>query len=435
MNPKGGFTKKQSVAIVGAGPAGCACAYFSDKSKNEVTLFDFARPLHTLLYTGGGRCNLAYAEYDFKELAKFYPRGEKFLYSVFSKFATADTIDFFQNIWVDVYTQDDMRIFPVSNSAQETREAVLNAIKGCKIKREKVLRIEVKQATNCHPAFIAGSENVKADRSRIEVRDDNNAQDNCGFSFVTDCGSYNFDKVVISVGGRSGFALAQNLGHKIIEPKPALVGLISLQKLKSLQGVSLKNVSAAVYFENKKVAQATDDLIFTQSGISGPLAYKISSVCARLDFNIQKPLKIYLDFVGDDFENFKVKFQDMLNLNPKKDIKNLVSEFVPKSFSEYMLNANKIALDEKCCNINAKTRDLIVKSLCEFEITITSPAKEGEVVTSGGVSLDEINPKDMQSKIIDGLYFCGEVIDVDGFCGGFNLQNCWSTGFVAGTSL
>ena len=115
------MTFKEKIAIIGAGPAGCISAYFASKTA-DVTLFDFAKPLTTLLYTGGGRCNLAYAEYDFKELAKFYPRGEKFLYSVFSRFSTADAIDFFEKIGVQTYIQDDLRIFPVSNSAKDVRE-------------------------------------------------------------------------------------------------------------------------------------------------------------------------------------------------------------------------------------------------------------------------------------------------------------------------
>ena len=422
--------KKKAVAIIGAGPSGCTCAYFAQE-ENEVTIFDFASPLHTLLPTGIGRCNLAYAEYDFKELAKFYPRGEKFLYSVFSQFSTAETLESFKKIGVDTYIQDDLRIFPTSNSSKEVREKILNSIKKCKIKREKVLRVNNKEN---------------------------------GFLITTDYKSYNFDKVVIAVGGHAGFSLAKNLEHTIIEPKPALVGLIANKSFKSIQGLSLKNIEAQVFFKDKKVSQLQDDLLFTHSGISGPLAYKISSLCARLNYNIQSPLKIKLNFITPHLENKEEErensrckeaknsshlspltshleshspftFQELLNSNPKKDIKNLISDFVPKSLAEYILMENEINPNEKCCNIDAKKRDSIVKALCEFEIVITSPAKEGEVVTSGGVCLDEINPKTMQSKLMKNLYFCGEVIDVDGLCGGFNLQNCWSTGYIAGTSL
>ena len=388
---------KQTVAIIGAGPAGCMAAYYINNDDYQVALFDFARPLHTLLYTGGERCNLAYAEYDFRELAKFYPRGEKFLYSLFSKFATGETTDFFQNIGVDTYIQDDLRIFPTSNSAQDVREKVLHSIRNCTFKNEKVLKI-------------------------VKGEDD--------FFITTDYNSYHFDKVIVAVGGHAGFTLAQSLGHKIVDPRPSLVSLVTKKSFKALQGVCVKDVSAEVYFENKKVTQFTDDILFTHNGISGPLTYKISSVCARLGYNIQNPLLIKLDFVKGDFN-----LQDLLNSNPKKDIKNLISDFVPKSLADFLLGQNGIALDEKCCNIDGKKRDLIIKALTDFEIFVNAPTKEGEVVTSGGVSLDEINPKTMASKLVEGLYFCGEVIDVDGFCGGFNLQNCWSTGFVAGSSI
>ena len=352
--------KNSKVAIIGAGPAGCMCAYFA-KENCEVTLFDFASPLHTLLYTGGGRCNLAYAEYYFKDLAKFYPRGEKFLYSVFSAFSTADTTEFFEKIGVETYIQDDLRIFPTTNSAKDVREKFLDAIRPCKIKREKVLKV-------------------------IKRSDE--------FLLTTDCDSYHFDIVVIAVGGHAGFSLAKNFDHEIIEPKPALVGLVTKKILKPIQGVSLKNVSAEVFFENspnnvmlnsiqhrkgerlcdpelnsgRRVTQLQDDILFTHEGISGPLAYKISSICARLRYNGQNPLKIKLDFIQQELD-----LQGLLNSNPKKDIKNLVSEFVPKSLANYLLTSNGIDLEAKCCNINAKMRDLILKSLTEFEIEVISP--------------------------------------------------------------
>lgn len=387
---------KKSVAIIGAGPAGCMCAYYASKHA-DVVLFEASSALHTLLYTGGGRCNLAYAEYDFKELAKFYPRGEKFLYSVFSQFSTAETLNFFKEIGVETYTQDDLRIFPVSNSAKDVREKFLKSLQKCKFIKEKVLSVK--------------------------------AQDD-GFLVGTNSSNYQFYKVVIAIGGHAGFLLAENLGHAIIQPKPALTGLISAENFKSLQGVSLKDVEARIFYHDKKFAplyHLCGDLLFTHEGISGPLAYKISSICARLDYSKESPLLLRLNLLNED-----LNLQDLLNSNPKKDIKNLVSEFVPKSLAEYIIQSCGINLDEKCYNINGQMRDSILKMLQEFEITVISPAKEGEVVTSGGVSLKEIDAKTMQSKLVNGLYFCGEVIDIDGFCGGFNLQNCWSTGFITG---
>lgn len=369
--------------------------------KELFTLFDFSKPLRTLLYTGGGRCNLAYAEYDFKDLTKFYPRGEKFLYSIFSKFSTADTINFFKQIGIETYAQNDLRIFPISNSAKNVREKFLNSLKNCKFKKEKVLGVNV------------------------EINKEENE-----FLLKTETNSYYFDRIVIAIGGHCGFSIAQDLGHTIIEPKPALTGLITTEDFKPLQGVSIKNVDAQIFYNGKKFAQTQDDLLFTPNGISGPLAYKISSTCARLEYNQQNPLLIKIDFVQKELD-----FQKMLNSNPKKDIKNLVAEFIPKSLAEYILKKHNIDLNLKCHAVDSKTRDLILKALLEFEINAVSPEKEGEIVTSGGVCLDEINPKTMESKQVEGLYFCGEVMDIDGFCGGFNLQNCWSTGFIAGNYM
>jgi len=371
-------SNKEKIAVIGAGPAGCMAAYHL-QNNFSVTLFDFSSPLRTLLHTGGGRCNLAYAEYDFRELAKNYPRGEKFLYSIFSRFSTADTIDFFEKIGIKTYVQDDLRIFPVSNSAKEVREAFLNNLKNSEFKKEKVLRINPKE----------------------------NA-----FEVVTDCSSYNFDKIIIAIGGHSSYNLIKYLGHTIEDPRPALVGLKTKENLKELAGVSFKNITAK--FNNKILS---GDLLFTHEGISGPLTYKISSIMAKEKF----PYKISFDFYGD------IDLQELLNANPHKNIKNLLSEFIPKSFASFILKKLSVNEDEKSHKIDGKIRDKIIELLNNFEVNIISTAKDGEVVTCGGVSLYEVNPKTLESKIVPGVYFCGGVLDIDGFCGGFNLQNCWST--------
>ena len=361
---------KSKVAIVGGGPAGCMCAYYL-QNDFEVTIFDKSSPLRTILPTGGGRCNICHAEYDFRELAKNYPRGEKFLYSVFSKFSTADTVDFFENIGIKTYIQEDLRIFPISNSSKDVREKFLKSLNKTKILKEEVLRI------------------------------------NEGFTVVTDKGSYKADFVIISTGGHASYELIKLLSHKIVEPKPALVGLKTSEDFSAISGVSINNV------------------LFTHKGISGPAVYRISSLKARENF----PYKLSFDFIGD------LDLQTLLNQNPHKSIKNLLAEYLPKSFAEFVLNRININPDEKCHRINGKMRDNILNSLKNFEVNVVGTVADGEVVTSGGVDLNEINPKTMESKLVKGVYFCGEVMDIDGFCGGFNLQNCWSTAFVAANSV
>ncbi len=365
---------KSKVIIIGGGPAGCFCAYYLQKNF-DVFVIDKGSPLKTILPTGGGRCNLAHAEYDMRELAKNYPRGEKFLYSVFSKFSTAETIDFFEKIGVNTYVQEDMRIFPTSNSSRDVREKFLSALNRVHFVKEEVLRI-----------------NVLPDNK---------------YSVVTNMNAYNADYVVISAGGHASFDFIKRLGHDIVEPKPALVGLITREKFSSVSGVSINGV------------------LFTHKGISGPEVYKISSLRAKDKF----PYKLSFDFIGE------IDLQTLLNKNPHKSIRNLISEFIPKSFAQFVLTNLDINPDEKCHAIDGKTRDLILNKLHNYEITVVGTFPDGEVVTCGGVNLKEINPKTMESKLLPKIYFCGEVMDIDGFCGGFNLQNCWSTGYVAAQGI
>ena len=364
---------KSKVVIIGGGPAGCICAYFL-QDRFDVSIIEKNSPLKTLLPTGGGRCNLAHAEFDFKELAKNYPRGEKFLYSVFSKFATSDTLDFFEKIGVETYIQENMRVFPQTDSAKDVREHFLQALKKVRFIKENALRV-----------------------NQMEK----------GFSVVTDMGAYKADFVVVATGGHATYDLIKMLGHKIIEPKPALVGLLTKEKFAPISGVCI------------------DDVLFTHKGISGPKVYEISSLRAREKF----PYKLHFDFIGE------IDLQTELNTNPHKSIKNLLSEHIPKSFAEFVLTELKINPDTKSHAIDGKTRDKILNKLQNFEVNVTGTFPDGEVVTAGGVDLNEINSKNMQSKLVPHIYFCGEVMDIDGFCGGFNLQNCWSTGYLAAQGI
>lgn len=371
------------VGILGAGPAGCCAAFFL-QNECDVTVIDYASPLRTILPTGGGRCNLAHAEYDFRLLAESYPRGKKFLYSIFSKFSTADTQDLFERIGIETYIQEDCRIFPVSNSSKDVRDTFLNNLKKVTFKKEKGLRIEP----------FSG-----------------------GIKLITDMDSYVFDYLIIATGGHAGYDLIQRVGVKIIPPKPALVGLVTEEDLKSAAGVSISGVGAD---------GLVGDVLFTHNGISGPLVYKISSLRARDNF----PYNLSFDLYPQEFN-----LQDMLNNNPHKTILNLLSELSPKKVVALILNRANIDSDTKCHKINSVQRDLILDIMHNFTVKIVGVRKDGEVVTAGGVCLDDVNSKTMESKNVSGLYFIGEVLDIDGFCGGFNLQNCWSTAYVAASAI
>lgn len=382
-------TSNKSVAIIGAGPAGCVCAKFLKNNGFCPIIFDKGKYLRTILPTGGGRCNLAHAEFDFKNLTKNYPRGEKFLYSVFSKFGTEDAIQFFKQLGIETYTQEDNRIFPKSNSSKDVQEKLLKALKGCKFVSEKVLSIE--------------------------------KLDNC-YKIITNKSSYAFDVVIVSTGGHGNWDIFNKMDLNIIPPTQALVGLVTKENFSAISGVSIKNVKTyGKEFKNSD----NGDIIFTNKGISGPLIYKISSIFARKEM----PYKLVFQLVKD------LDLQEELNKNPHKEIKNLLGQFVPKSFAEFVLENLDIEKDTPCHKITGKLRDKIYKKLTTFEVTIISKVPDGEVVTCGGIDLKEINSKTMESKKYPNLYFCGEVLDIDGFCGGFNLQNCWSTAFVVAQSV
>lgn len=376
------MAQESSIAIIGGGASGCICAYFLLKLGFDVTVFDKGSFLRTLLPTGGGRCNLAHAEFNPKDLASNYPRGEKFLYSIFSNFSTSETLELFEEMGIKTYTQENFRIFPESNSAKDVRETILSKLKNAQLIRENILKL-----------------------SLLET----------GFKLKSDKAEYLFDKVIIATGGHSGYKFAEDLGIKIIEPKPSLVGLSTKEDFKNISGTVIKSAICN---------GIQDDILFTHFGVSGPLIYKISSIKAfdKMPYNLSIDLAPVL-----------IDFQKELNSNPHKEIKNVISKYLPQKIVTVILK--DLDETEKCHKINGKTRDLILDRIHSFKITVTGTNQGEETVTAGGVDLDEINPKTMQSKKYPNLYFIGEVLNIDGFCGGFNLQNAWSTAYVASMGI
>ena len=362
----------RNVAIIGAGASGCICAYWLLKSGIEVTLFDKNLPLRTLLPTGGGRCNLAHSEYDFKELASNYPRGEKFLYSVFSKFSTADTISMFEEMGIKTYAEEDGRIFPESNSSKNVQETILKELRRMRVK------------------FV-----------QREVSDVNELLDK-------------YDSVVIASGGHSGYELLKPYRINIIPPHPSLVGLNTKEDFKNLSGTVVKGA---------EINRIKGNVLFTHFGVSGPLIYKISSVNAFKKF----PYDLTIDLCPELND-----FQKILNLNPHKEVKNILSKYLPQKAAEYVSGCFGTL---KAHQIDGKTRDFILDKIHNFKLTITGTNKGEETVTAGGVDLDEINPKTMGVNKVPNLYCIGEVLNIDGFCGGFNLQNAWSTAFVCAKGI
>lgn len=393
------------VGIIGAGPAGVFAALsVRDFYNVNVTVFDWQDALTTLLPTGGGRCNFSYFETDNKTFASYYPRGSKFLLSVFSRFNMNDTVDYFENIGIKSYVQSDNRIFPISDSSRVMAEILL--------KRGNILGIKF-----------------------IKKRVSHVFHDGENFVVSTQDGDYKFKKLILATGGKN-FKLARSFKHKIVRPTFTLAPLeIAEKEYYELSGLSLKDVWVKVFLDGKKLLNLAGDILFTRNSISGPLVFKISSCCAYEDYSEQNPLELQINLVGQNYaylDNFITDFKDK---SPKVSIKNSFSPFCPKKLFEKILENNNIDGMKQIAQMTNKEKDIILDNLTAFKLHVTGKVLGTGIVTAGGVDTDEIDSATMESKLVPNLFFAGEMINVDGFTGGFNLQNCWSTARVAAMSL
>ena len=234
---------------------------------------------------------------------------------------------------------------------------------------------------------------------------------------------YNFDRVIISAGGHlNGYALAKAMGHKIIEPKPSLCALdVKEDYLYSLSGLSFKLASAKT---DKK--ELSGDLLITHKSISGPLAFKVSAVNAFKKITKENPLEVIFCLNSEPVEDIEKFIKD----NSKKTIKNVFSKYVSQNFIIKIAQINAIDIDKQCAQLKKNEKEILINSIKCLKLHVHSFKKDSEIVTAGGVDLDEINPKTMESKLVKGLYFIGEILNIDGYTGGFNLQNCWSGAYI-----
>ena len=350
------------IAIVGAGPCGIYCAiHILDEFKKNnfknftLDIFDKSQVLRTILPTGNGRCNITNSIDDIKDFAKNYPRGEKFLYSLFYKHSNFDSIDFFNSIGIETIVEPDGRVFPKSQNSKDVKDKLLNKLK------------------SYNKANLINK--------KINSKDD-----------ILD-----YDKIIVCAGSRGTKELIESFSHTCIDFKKALCGLKIENSSIFPKGVSVKSLDG--------------DFIFTNEGVSGPLIFKISSLNAYKNFPYDIEIKL---FQADDLIKLVEKY-------PKKSISNLISNFIPKSLAKAIV-AND---DKNACEVSKEKLNLYSK----LKLKVLSSASCGEIVNAGGVLLDELD-KNCKSKLNDNLWFCGEILNIDGFCGGFNLQNCWSCGYV-----
>ncbi len=416
------------VIVIGGGAAGMLSAITVAKQGKQVIILEKMNSLgRKLLITGKGRCNIT-SSLPIEEFIKNIPGNGKFLYSAFQNFNNIDIIQLLKEQGVEVKEERGNRIFPVSDKSMDVLMALQRELKKYKVKVECNKKVEEILVENNQ---VTG---VRCNNQEI----------------------IQADKIILATGGMSypatgstgdGYTLAKELGHTIQKIKPSLVPLIaekdSLNICKQLQGLSLKNVQIKIIDSSskKEIYQDFGEMLFTHFGVSGPIILSSSAHLLRYK-NVDKlmeshKIKLRIDLkpalskekldarILRDFEKYK-----------NKEIKNALVDLLPQKLIPVMIQVSHIEETKKVNILTKKERETLIENIKEFSIGIQGfRGIEEAIITAGGISTKEINPKTMQSKLIHGLYFAGEIIDVDAYTGGFNLQIAFSTGVTAGMLL
>ena len=396
--------------IIGGGAAGFmgAITAINNGLKSVLILEGTSKVLEKVRISGGGRCNLTNSCGEISNLVNNYPRGEKQLIGLFNRFSTNEAFDWFQSKGLILQVEKDGRVFPRSNSSEDVIKCLTSFAK----------KSGVKVYTNSHVKQIISIQ----DGFKIKVRGDN--------SFLA-------KNILICTGGHpSGRKLAKSLGHSIIQPVPSLFSLSTYeQTLKSCSGIAMDvDIKLLV---NKKKFSDSGTILITHKGFSGPIILRLSAFSARdLHANKYKG-QLRINWLSMKESKARLKLDTYKFENAKKLIfNNKPFNKLPRGLWKVLLSNLKIDNQLKWAEISKNELDSLVKSLTSNIYFINSRGPFGEeFVTAGGVSLKEINFKTMESKICKGLFFAGEVLDIDGVTGGFNFQHCWTSGWVAGKSI
>lgn len=399
----------KTVVVIGGGPAGMiACGRLKERVSKVVLIEKNGFLGKKLRITGKGRCNITNTA-EIEDILSNIPTNSRFLYSALYSFTNEDVVRLINSLGVETKVERGGRIFPESDNARDVAEALKRYALGKNVKLVKERALSV-AADNGHVTGVK-----------------------------TQSGFIKADSVIIATGGKSypltgstgdGYKMAEKLGHTIISPKPSLVPLVTHEKwVGELMGLSLKNVELTLFDGKKKVYSDFGEMLFTHFGISGPIVLSASAHIKGIhDAKITVDLKPALTSeqldkrICRDFEKFN-----------KKHLQNSLDELLPKAIIPVIIELADINPHKEVCNITKEERRHLGQVIKNLPLTVkgTRPIEEA-IVTSGGIKVSEIDPSTMESKIVHGLYFAGEVIDVDAYTGGFNLQIAFSTGFLAG---
>ena len=400
------------LVVVGGGAAGFMTAVTAAENgvKRIIILEGSSKLMEKVRISGGGRCNVTNASWIPNELAENYPRGGIKLLESFNRFAAGDVFDWFEKRGLNLKIEADNRVFPVSDSSLDVISCLKkNAItKGVEISTKFFVKEILKTSDNLFTILNSEKNSIIA------------------------------KNIILSTGGHpSGHKLAKNFGHSIIRPVPSLFTFSTKEtKLNECSGVSIKNIDIEIQLNNKSFKNR-GDLLITHWGFSGPAVLKLSSIAARELFDQKYKFNLIIRWSNLEYKELKEKIDNLKLNNGKLNLINLRPlPLLTKRLWVFLLNKMEINKDKKWSDLLADEREKMINSLLKDIYVISSKGPFGEeFVTSGGVSINEVNFKSMESLICPGLFFSGEVLDVDGITGGFNFQHCWTSGWLAGQAV
>lgn len=404
------------VIVIGGGAAGMIAAARAAESGNSVTLIEKNEKLGKKIYiTGKGRCNVTNA--DTASFADNVIRNYNFMRSAFSKFDSNDTIELLDKYGVKTKIERGNRVFPCSDKASDVTKALIAYMSefGVKI----LLNTDTK--------------NIVSENGSVS-----------GVNIINSDGSKQFlkaDKVILATGGQSykatgstgdGYRFARALGHNIVTPKPSLVGFNLFDGVSDLAGVTLKNIQLKIFDKNDKAIYSEfGEILFTHTGISGPIVLTASSILNHIDLS---GLKVVIDLKPKlDEQQLDKRILSDFEKTKNKMLKNSLDELIIKALQRRIIKNASIDENKYVNCLSKEERKALVKSVKNLSFTIKQLGDiDTAIITSGGIDTKEISPKSMQSKLINGLYFAGEIIDVDALTGGYNMQIALSSGYLAG---
>lgn len=403
----------KDIIIIGGGPAGLIAACRASELGAKVVLLEKNKQLGIkLLTTGGGRCNITNYIKDYKDLANCYGKNGRFLLSAFSKFGVTELLNFFKEQGIETKLEKNNQIFPVSDKARD----VLNALTNFILKNKGEIKTE------------SAVKKIVVHDKKIEKIILENGEELCAENYIIASGGRSYP-----LTGSTGDAYQwlKNFGHNIIKPKPGLAPIIIKDIfVKDLEGLSLSGVELNLFEDNKKTLDINGDIIFTANGISGPAALNLSSHINQVDNNSHIELDIFPELSEPELDK---NLQNLFSSKGQKDFKNILSELLKPKLIPVIIKLGNFKEDKKANSITKDERIALLKLLKHFSLNILKVSSyDKAMITVGGLDIKEIDPKTMQSKLISNLYVAGELLDLNGPTGGYNLQVCWSTGYIAG---